>query len=132
VKKSQGSRSERKVWTRAAQIQLSAMIAAAAQLQSSLDSLGEATHDPIRDRASELLDKCTDVSNWLIESHPPLGTEDAVAELSAVAGVYRLAAITFRRLLETGVGMSPSLLKTCSAMLDQGGIHSDRFHSLAF
>ena len=113
-----------------ARIHLSAMSAEATELQTSLDSLRHGTYDPMRNRASQLLDKCADVSSWLIETYPPLGTEDAVAELSAVAGVYRLAAITFRRVLETGIGMSPSLLKTCSALLEQGIIHSERFHSL--
>ena len=130
MSKSEEARTGIRFWTKDAELYLSALDAAAAQLRTSLGSLAGSSDGPIVDRSNELLDKYMDFSNWLAESAPPLGTEDAVAELSSVAGVYRLAAIGFRRLLVAGIGTSPNLLASCNALLEQGSIHSNRFHSL--
>jgi hypothetical protein len=130
VSRSEGARTGQRPWTQAAGVHLSALNAAAAQLQISLDLLAGSPDDSFVDRSNDLLDKYLEFSNWLVESAPPLGTEDAVAELSSVAGVYRLAAIGFRRLVVAGIGTSPNLLASCNALLEQGSIHSDRFHSL--
>lgn|GEM_PF-4215769 len=130
MSKSEGTRTGKWLWTQAAELHLSALNAEAAQLQTALDSLARNPKDSIVDRSNDLLDKYLEFSNWLVESAPPLGTEDAVGELSSVAGVYRLAAIGFRRLLVAGVGTSPNLLTSCNALLEQGSIHSNKFHSL--
>jgi hypothetical protein len=130
VSKSEGAPSGKRLWARAAELHLSALNAEAAQLKTALDSLARSPEGSIVDRSNYLLDKYQEFSNWLVESAPPLGTEDAVAELSSVAGVYRLAAIGFRRLLVAGKGTSPNLLKSCNALLEQGSIHSNKFHSL--
>ena len=130
MSKSERARTGERLWTQAAELHLSALNAEAAHLQTALRSLARNPNDSIVDRSNDLLDKYLDFSNWLVESAPPLGTEDAVAELSSVAGVYRLAAIGFRRLLIAGTATSPNLLTSCNALLEQGSIHSNKFHSL--
>jgi hypothetical protein len=81
------------------------------------------------DLAEKLTAACDGVVEWLHTSPAPKGFESAEAELYAAAGVYRNAAVAFRRLAEATGEPDDVLVRACEALLRQGDHHVIAFLS---
>ena len=73
--------------------------------------------------ASEVINVCGALTDWLAGVRAPKGLGKAEGELGAVAGVYRNAAMAFRSLADAEVGQLEARSTACATMLDQGDHH---------
>lgn len=77
--------------------------------------------------ASELINVCAGLLEWLSVSHAPRGLGKAGGELGAAAGVYRNAAVAFRSLSDADMDQTQSRSKACAKLLEQGDHHVETF-----
>ena len=77
--------------------------------------------------ASQVVSACDSLRGWLSSSHAPRGFAKAGAELGAVAGAYRNAAVAFRSLADVDGQQQRARSAACAKLLKQGDHHVEIF-----
>ena len=77
--------------------------------------------------ASQVVSACDSLRGWLSSSHAPRGFAKAGAELGAVAGAYRNAAVAFRSLADVDGQQQRARSAACAKLLKQGDHHVETF-----
>jgi hypothetical protein len=77
--------------------------------------------------ASQVVSACNSLRGWLSSSHAPRGFAKAGAELGAIAGAYRNAAVAFRSLADVDGEQRRARSAACAKLLKQGDHHVEIF-----
>ncbi|HVA09526.1 MAG TPA: hypothetical protein VNG12_22585 [Acidimicrobiales bacterium] len=113
----------RRRWAATAAEHLTAVVDAAVPLRKAFDADAEIAPAIGAVLASEVINACSVLTDWLTGVRAPKGLGKAEGELGAVAGVYRNAAVAFRSLADAEIDQLEARSTACATMLDQGDHH---------
>jgi hypothetical protein len=121
-----------KRWIESAERRLEPVMLAALRLRVALDVARDSPHPAniLEDAGAPLLAASADLLTWLQRAAVPKGTELAVAELHAAAGVYRNAAVVYPGASDLDRESREARTSACMAMLEQGEHHVAMFRAL--
>jgi hypothetical protein len=114
-------------WASTAMERLAPVTEAVAHLRRLFEIESETQPEMTAAIASELINVCGGLTEWLSGSHAPRGLGKAGGELGAAAGVYRNAAVAFRSLSEGDMDQTQVRSNACAKLLEQGDHHVETF-----
>ena len=119
--------SAKRRWASTAMERLAPVTKAVARLRRLFEVESETRPEMTAAIASELINVCGGLAEWLSGSHAPRGLGKAGGELGAAAGVYRNAAVAFRSLSDADVDQTQVRSNACAKLLEQGDHHVETF-----
>lgn len=119
-------------WLAATERRLEPLALGALRVRVALDVARDSEHPAniVEDASAPLLSASADLLSWLNQGAVPQGTELAVAELRAAAGVYRNAAVVYPGATDLDAESRQARGAACDAMLAQGEHHIAMFRHL--
>jgi hypothetical protein len=122
----------RQRWIDAAERRLEDLLLAALRVRIALDAARDSASakDILEDAGEPLLHAAAHLLAWLESAAAPSGLEIAVAELHAVAGVYRNAAVVYPGVPDLDGETREARTAACDAMLVQAEHHVAMFRAL--